>query len=171
MLKRTLFLASIVTLSFLPGLIAASDIIELDEHLRFLEPVIGQQWEGGYVGENAPDLLITFRFEPIISGKAVKYTREAAAISFYSEMYFYWSPEREEVLFLNLNSRGMVGEGVASLQDGDIVLEGESHSSDGPTLFKTVLHISREGVLTDTFTGTKNGESVHGHIQEFTVKR
>jgi len=132
--------------------------------------VIGQQWEGGYVGENAPDLPITLRFEPILSGKAVKYTREAAAVDFYSETYFYWSPEREEVLFLNLNSRGMVGEGVASLQDGGIVLEGESHSSDGSTQFKTVLHISAEGVLKDTFTGTKNGERVRGHIQEFIVK-
>lgn len=160
----------ILTLSFLPDISIASDSIELDARLIFLKPLIGQHWEGGYVGDDAPDLMISLRFEPVLSGKAVKYTREAAEVGFFSETHFYWSPNRKEVLFISLNSRGIVGEGVVSLQDGDILLLGENHLPEGSMEFKTLLHLDEDGVLKDTFTRREKGEWVHGHFQEFVTK-
>ena len=43
---------------------------------------------------------------------------KGAEIGFFSETHFYWSPSRDEVLFISLNSRGIVSEGVAHWQDG-----------------------------------------------------
>jgi hypothetical protein len=36
--------------------------------------------------------------------------------------------------------------------------------------FKTLLHFDASGVLKDTFSRKEEGEWVHGHSQEFTVK-
>jgi hypothetical protein len=144
---------------------------ELDEHLRFLEPLIGHTWEGGYVGREAPDLVILLHFDPVVSGKAVKYTREAAELDFLSETHFYWSPDREEVRFITFDSRGNVSDGVVTVQDGRIVLNGEYHRPEGAQEYRTEWVLDSEGVLTDTFTRKENGEWVPGHVQEFTSGR
>ena len=169
-MQRSASWIAILVFLLLSVFTSTSNSTELDEHLRFLEPLIGQNWEGGYVGEDAPDLVISLRFEAILEGRAVKYTKEAAAAGFFSETHFYWSPNREEVLFINLNSRGIVGEGVASSRDGDIELRGENHWQEESMEFKTLLQIESTGVLKDTFTRKENGKWVSGHFQEFTTK-
>lgn len=143
---------------------------ELDEHLHFLKPLIGPTWEGGFVGENTSDLVLSLHFEPILEGKAVKYSKAAPAANFYGETHFYWSPNRSEVLFINLTSRGIVGEGVASYRNGEIVLLGELHWPDKSMKFKTVLRIESNGVLSDTYTRKEDGVWVPGHFQEFAAK-
>ena len=154
----------------IPDFSCASDLLELDEHLLFLEPLISHQWEGGYVGENAPDFVMTLKFEPILSGKVVKYTKEISALGYLSETLFYWSPNRDEVLFIALNSRGIVAEGIVSVHDGDIVLNGENHWVDGTKEFTTIFHLDEKGILRDTFTLKQEGEEDQGHIQEFRAK-
>ena len=166
--------SSLTILIVLPLMVAYSSMpesAELDEHLRFLEPLIGPEWVGGYVGEDAPDIVITLSFEPILEGKAVRYTREAAAVGFVSEAHFYWSPNRDEVLFINLNNRGMVGEGVVKSEGENVVLRGESHSLDGTVGFKTLLHIDATGVLRDTYMRNEDGQWVQGHYQEFVARK
>ena len=170
-MKRTFMWTIILPFLVLSDYSAASETTELDEHIRFLEPLIGHQWDGRYVGENVPDLVISLHFEPIVSGKAVKYTREAPAVDFISETYFYWSPDRGDTLFITFNSRGNVSEGVVSVQDGNIVLHGQNHRPDRSIEFKTEWHLDAEHVLRDTFTRKENGEWVHGHVQEFIVKK
>jgi len=160
----------VLVLSPMPDVSHSSDLGPLDEHLLFLEPLISHEWDGGYVGEDAPEFVISLKFESILAGKAVKYTREVPALGYLSETYFYWRPDREEVHFLGLNSRGIVGEGTVSLQNGDIVFLGESGWEDGTQEFKTILHLNEEGVLRDTFFQKENGAWVQGHIQEFAAK-
>jgi hypothetical protein len=169
-MKRAVAWAGILGCSFFAASPTGPDLAGLDEHLRFLEPLIGRQWEGGFVGEETPDVVISLRFEPVLEGRAVKYTREVAALGYASETRFYWSPSRDEVLFLELNSRGIVGEGVASIQDGAIVLRGVDQWPGGSMESKTVLHLDAVGVLRDTFTRMEDGEWVPGHIQEYTAK-
>lgn len=154
----------------LPASAAPQGFATLDDHLRFLEPLMGRPWEGGFVGGDAADLLISLRFEPVLAGKAVKYTREVAELNYLSETHFYWSPGREEVLFLSLNSRGIVGEGVVSKEDGAIVLLGVDQWPESSVESQTVLRLDDEGVLRDTFSRKEGGEWVPGHIQEFTAK-
>lgn len=147
MIYRRCLLFSLLVLTILP---APAAVAELDEHLAFLAPLVGPTWEGGYVGEGAPDLVIRRRLEPILAGQAVRYVREAPAVEFYAETRFYWSPDRREVRFVSLNSRGIVDEW-----------------ADGSRESETVLHLDDRGTLTDTFTRLENGEWVRGHFQKF----
>ena len=158
---------AIFAFSLLSVLAPVSSGAELDEHLLFLEPLIDTNWTGGYVGGDSPDIEIELHFEAILGGKAVKYSREAAAVDFSNETHFFWSPNRGEVLFISLNNRGIVGEGIAELQGESIVLLGTNYWSDGSVEFKTFLSFDVAGVLKDTFSRKENGEWVQGHHQEF----
>jgi hypothetical protein len=169
-MNRAFVWTGILASSFLPASGAAQAVNELDDHLRFLEPLLEHAWEGGFVGEAAADLIISLRFEPVLAGKAVKYTREVAELGYVGETHFYWSPTRGEVLFLALNSRGIVGEGIASMEDGVIVLRGLDQWPERSIEFRTVLRLDEQGVLRDTFSRMEGGEWVPGHIQEFVAK-
>ena len=158
---------AVFAFSLLSVLAPVSNGAELDEHLLFLEPLIDTNWTGGYVGEDPPDIEIVLHFEVILGGKAVKYSRDAAAADFSNETHFYWSPNRGEVLFISLNNRGIVGEGVAELQGESIVLRGQNYWPGGSVEFKTLLNYDATGVLKDTFSRKENGEWVRGHHQEF----
>lgn len=144
---------------------------ELDEHLSFLQPLLGGDWVGGYVGEGSPDLEIVLRFEPILDGNAVRYTREAAGADFASVIHLYWDASRREVRFLNLNNRGILAEGVAGLADDKIVLRGQSHAGDRTVEFETTLEIDEQDTLRDTYLRMQGGEWVTGHVQEFVRRR
>lgn len=169
-MNRAIVRTGLLAACFFPAISAGQGIEGLDEHLRFLEPLMGQQWEGGFVGETVPNLVISLRFEPVLRGMAVKYTREAAELGYVSETHFYWSPGRGEVRFLALNSRGIVGEGVATMRDGAIVLRGVDQWPDGSMESQTLWQITEDGVLRDTFTRMEDGQWVPGHIQEFIRK-
>lgn len=151
-----------------PGL--SSSAVELDEHLRFLKPLIGRVWVGGYVGSESSDMQIVLRFEQVLSGRAVRYVREVEAADFSGVTKFYWNPGRGEVCFISLNNRGIVGEGVVNAEDGRIILRGQSHRPDNTTEFKTILQVTPKGTLRDTFLRMEDGEWVQGHLQEFVAE-
>lgn len=159
-----------VVLTALVSFSSASYAAELDDHLGFLRPLIGTEWVGGYVGEDAPDVEFTLRFEEILDGTAVRYTRHVPAVKFSAEALFYWNPTRGTVCFLNLHTHGFIGEGVVEFVDGKIVLSGNSHRPDSTIEFTTILEIDADGTLRDTFTGKQDGEWVPGHVQEFVAR-
>jgi len=159
-----------IALLFLIGPVLSSSATELDEHLQFLEPLIGKEWVGGYVGSGSRDIQIVLRFEEVLGGRAVRYVREVEAADFSELTQFYWNPGRKEICFISLNNRGIVGEGVVNAEDGRIVLRGKSHRPDRTTEFKTTLEIDPNGTLRDTFLRMEGSEWVQGHIQEFVAK-
>jgi hypothetical protein len=151
--------------------VLASTAVELDEHLQFLEPLIGKEWIGGYVGSESPDVQIVLRFEQVLGGRVVRYTRQVEALDFSGLTQFYWNPGRDEVCFISLYNRGIVEEGIVSAENGKIILHGKSHRPDKTTEFKTILEIDPKGTLRDTFLRMEGGEWVQGHIQEFVAKQ
>jgi hypothetical protein len=169
-MNRTARLAIFLEFFLVFAILSNSNAAELDQHLEFFAPLFGPTWQGGFIGENAPDMVIVLKFEPILNGMAVKYSREAAEIDFFMETHFYWDPSRGEVRFISLNSRGIVNEGTARLIDGSIVLVGYSHHLDKTTEYRTEFEIDSNGVLRDTFTRKQDGAWVSGHTQEYIIK-
>ena len=160
-------IAALALVSLLPSYSPAA---ELDENLHFLQRLMDNDWVGGYVGPDAPDIEILLHFEQILGGKAVKYTRKAEAANFEAVTHFFWIQEKGEVHFINLNNRGIVEEGVAKVVDGTVVLYGKSYWPDRTMEFKTIWSLDSEGTLTDTYTRMENGEWVPGHVQQFEIK-
>jgi hypothetical protein len=166
-------IAARVVIALLPlfvSLSSSSLAAELDEHLQFLEPLIGEEWVGGYVGSGPSDIQIALLFEQVLGGNAVRYVREVEAVGFSGLTHIYWNPGREEVCFISLNNRGIVDEGVVTVEGGRIVLRGKSHRSSKTIEFKTTLEIDPKGTLRDTFLRMEYGKWVQGHLQEFVAK-
>ncbi len=141
---------------------------ELDENLLFLTPLIGIDWVGGYIGEDTCDLKIALRFDPILDGSVVEYTREVPDADYSSVTHIFWDPLLKAVRFLSLNNRGIVGEGTVSVDGDEMTFQGEDHQPTGLKEFKTVLSISGSGTLKDLFLRKEKGKWIQGHIQEFT---
>ena len=51
-----------ITLLILLAPVSSVSAAELDEHLQFLEPLIGKEWVGGYIGSESSDIQIVLRF-------------------------------------------------------------------------------------------------------------
>lgn len=140
---------------------------ELNENLQFLQPLMEEQWVGGFVGSESSDIQITLRFEQILGGSTVRYVREVEGVDFSGLTLLYWHPGRKQACFTSLNTRGIVGEGTVLAEGGTIVLQGMSYWPDKTTEFQTTLEIDSQGTLRDTFRRMDAGEWVMGHIQEF----
>ncbi|MBU8869596.1 MAG: hypothetical protein KOO60_01860 [Gemmatimonadales bacterium] len=168
--KRSIIAILALLVSFSSSVFAT----ELDEHLRDLKPLMGAEWVGGYAGEKASadalELEFVLRFEPILGGKVVLYSREVEAANFSGVTHFFWNPQRSEVCYINLNNRGIVEEGFVESDSGGIVLHGKSYWSDRTVEVKTTLMIDANGTLTDTFMRQENGQWVEGHVQKFVAK-
>lgn len=169
-MKRTAIRSFVLSAALLVSLSSSSLADEADESLQFLQPLIGKEWIGGYVGADAPDITISLHFESILDGKSVRYVREAEAANFSAVTHFYWNAGRKEVCFLSLNNRGIVAEGVVKNDGGRIVMQGKSYRPNSTTEFKTTLEIDAKGVLRDTFLRMEGEEWVQGHVQEFVAK-
>jgi hypothetical protein len=157
----------IALLALLPALAPSALAADLDEHLRFLEPLIGREWVGGYVGPGSGDLRIVLRFEPILDGCVVRYSREAEAAEFSAVTHFYWIPGRGQVRFLSLNNKRISEEGLVEVVDGSIVLRGKSYRPDRTVEFETTLAFTADGALRDTFRRLEGDARIVGHVQEF----
>ena len=166
-MRRNIEWLLFVFVALLLSFSTSTQAAELEEHLLLLQPLIGVEWVGGYVGPEAPDLEISLSFEPILDGKAVRYTREAPAANFTAVTHFYWNTNCGELCFLNLNNRGIVEEGIVTIEGDGLVLHGSSHWSDRTIEFRTTLKIDAGGKLSDTFIRKEDGEWVQGHFQEF----
>jgi len=155
----------VLFVSLSPSLLSA----ELDTQLDLLKPLLDKEWTGGYVGPESADFKFTLRFEQILDGQAVRYSREVPDADFSGLTHFYWNPYRQKVCFLSLNNRGIAGEVIVTSEDGNIVLLGQSFRPDQqPTDFRTTWEIDPDGTLRDTFERLENGKWVQGHVQEFT---
>lgn len=170
-MNRSVIRLTVVAMALSVMIPSSPEAAELDEHLHFLQPLLEMEWAGGYTGEDAPAIAIVLQFEQILDGKAVKYTRTAEAANFTAVTHFFWNPEKEEVLYYSLNNRGIVQDGKAKLEDGNIVLYGRSYWPDRTMESKTTLNIDATGVLTDTFIRKEDGTWVDGHVQKFVAKK
>lgn len=143
---------------------------DIDENLKFFEPLLGKQWTGGYVGSDSPEIEIVLSYEKILDGQAVKYVRKADAVNFSSLTHFFWNPGRKEVSFITLNNKGIVEEGIVKVTESRIILTGTSHRPNQSIEFKTILEIESNGTLKDSFQRMVNGKWVQGHLQQFSIK-
>jgi hypothetical protein len=140
---------------------------EVDGHLRFLSPLIGVEWIGGYVGDDAAGPTIELKFVPILDGAVVEYTREAPEADYSSVTHIYWDPHIGKVRFLSLDNRGIVGEGIVVFDGDEIRFQGEDHRRSGVMEFRTVLSVNESETLRDLFWRKTANGWVRGHHQEF----
>lgn len=165
-LTRFVFCAA-VTVACVASLSQAEDRPSIDKKLAFLEPFLAHDWTGGYIGEDAPDLEIVLHYEAMVEGKAVRYTRVAEDVNYNAEMFFFWDPADEVVLFLMFDNKGNLSKGTVEENDTGFVLHGKSHRPSRIVEYENAFEILADGRMRDTYTPLNLGPDEHGHVQEF----
>jgi hypothetical protein len=137
----------------------------LDEHLSPLAQLLENTWIGKYADAPEEDLDHVVRWEEILDGRAIRYTKEVPQVGFSAEGLYYWDPVDSTLAFLMLSSKGHVGEGTISTDAGMITLKGVTVYGLDSYEFRTTFEVREDGTLEDKYyrkysTGWRQGHLI-----------
>ncbi len=140
---------------------------ELREELTFFAPLVGTTWVGHYSNAEVAHFVHAVRWEPVLSGRAVRATKRVEELDFSMETLCYWDAGSGQVRFLSLTNRGQLLRGSASWSDGLVELTGEQIADTGATPFMQTYRVLTNGELEDRFYLKGQGEWVEQHLIEY----
>ncbi len=132
--------------------------------LEFLRPIVGPTWIGHYANEEDSHLEHVVRWEPALQGQAVRATKHVEGLDFSSETLYHWDPQSQDVAFVSITNRGQLSRGVARLEDGRVVLDGQQMSVSGAVPYRRTYEVLPDGTLTDRFYLEVEGQWVERHV-------
>jgi hypothetical protein len=140
----------------------------LDEKLAFLEPLLGAPWHGEFpLPDGKRTLPITQTCESLWNGKVVHYTRSIPDLPAFAEGYIYWDETEQKVCLWSINSRGIVTQGIVTLEEGTITVSGRL-TIDGRTFdYRNTFEVGPDGTLTDRWFQNAFGSWRPGHVVVF----
>lgn len=140
----------------------------LDDRLAFLEPLLGQPWQGEFtLADGKRTLQITQTYESLWDGKVVHYTRSIPEFPFFLEGYIYWDVNEQRVCLMSINSRGNADRGVVALEDGKITVSGRTTMNGETYDYRNTFEVSADGRLTDRWFQNQTGSWQPGHVVMF----
>ena len=144
----------------------------LDEKLAFLEPLLGQPWQGEFsLSDGERTLPITQAYEPLWNGKVIHYTRSLPDFPFFLEGYIYWDANEQKVCLMSINSRGSAGRGIVTLQDGMITVSGRMTMNGKTYDYRNTFEVSADGRLTDRWFDNATESWQPGHVVVFVRRK
>jgi len=150
MLRSLILVSMIVLLLGLP-FPASAGVGVLSEHLRFLEPLIGQEWVGHYTDEEAAHFIQELRWESICGGHVVRLSKEVEELDFTMETLYYWNADSSHVAYVTVTNRGQVSTGTVAALGDTIELLGQDLTAEGQMAYRYTFCIVGDGVLEDRF--------------------
>lgn len=144
----------------------------LHDKLAFLEPLLGQPWQGEFaLPDGKRTLPITQTYESLWNGKVIRYTRSIPDFPFFAEGYIYWDANEQKVCLMNVNSRGNAQRGVVTLDGGKITVSGRTTMSGKTYDYRNTFEVGPDGKLTDRWFQNESGSWQPGHVVVFVRKK
>jgi hypothetical protein len=140
----------------------------LNEKLKFLEPMLGNNW----VGEmKSPDgkkaFKVNLSYESMWNGTVIKFSRSNPELNFFSEGYIYWDDDVQKLLLFSVSSRGGADKGDIIFEDGKITIKGNSTIKDKTFDYKNTFEFTSNGKMIDRWFQNAKGSWQPGHTIEF----
>jgi hypothetical protein len=141
----------------------------LDDHLKFLEPLLGTTWTAQMKlpPDGGKTAAVTMRCEALWSGKVVRFTRTVAGLDFFREGYFYWDGDEKKVLLFTVDNRGGADRGVVTQTAGQITVSGTMVMGDKKYEYRNTFEFPAPGQLIDRWFQNARGPWQPGHVIEF----
>ena len=113
----------------------------INENLKILEPLLTKTWVGELKSPDGTEAWETKQeYSLLWDGTIVKFTGSTPEINANSERYFYWNRDKEKIIVLILNERGIYQKGFVTLENMVLLpLKEQSHSRKKPLTLKTHL--------------------------------
>ncbi len=126
-----------------------ADAANLSDSLMILDPLVNKHWVGELANPQDGRLLEVRRnFQVIWGGAVVKYSSSMREIDSFSEGYFYWDREAQQVALFIVNSRGTAQKGTVSLENGVLTVQ-RWHIGRYSEEVRTCEHTSRLWINSD----------------------
>ena len=174
-MKRTMCICGLIALFTTICFSQEQDLPEvnaaaLSDSLKILEPLVNKHWVGTLANPQDGRLLEVRRhFQVIWGGSVVKYSSSMQEIDSFSEGYFYWDREAQQVAVFIVNSRGVIQEGGVSLENGVLTLQGTIAFPDIRFDYKNTFEFTPDGRMIDRWFHNAPGTWQPGHVIEFTA--
>jgi len=140
------------------------------EHLRLLEPLTGKNWAGimKRFGEGSKrEVQWDFRWD----GKAVRQVTRIVKINFFTETYYYWDYDKQEIGMFSLSSNGNFLQGHVKEENGKICMYGIAAYPEAKIMFRNTFELTEDGKLIDRWFTFRDGEWKPGHMFELSEKK
>jgi hypothetical protein len=140
----------------------------LHEKLTFLEPLLGQPWQGELtLPDGKQTMPITQAYDARWDGRVIHYTRSIPDFPFFLEGFIYWDVNEQQVCLMNVNSRGNAGRGTVTLENGAITVSGRMTMNGRTYDYRNTFELGAGGRMTDRFFQNMTGTWQPGHVIEF----
>jgi prepilin-type processing-associated H-X9-DG protein len=122
----------------------------LEEHLLGFKPLLAKRWIGHY-SPDSEGLTHLLSVEVILSGRAIRLSKEVPEIGYSSEMLIFWNPATSTVELLSLTSNGHVNRGTVLFTDGSVELHMWKDGRTETPQTRLVFKLGTDGSLYDEF--------------------
>ena len=169
-MKRTyLILNTIISIALTSSYIYGQ---KLDENLKLLKPFTNKIWESEMPGLRGEGMLLGQReWKVQWEGKVIRYTSRTEKLNVYTEGYFFWDPDKNEIGMFTLNNKGRFVQGHVKQEDGKILMHGHITLDDKKLEFKNYFEFTKDGKILDTWYRFEDGEWKPGHSVELYEKK
>lgn len=135
----------------------------LDDSLFGFEPLLAKGWVGHY-SPDSEGLTHILSVEAILSGRAIRLSKEVPEIGYSSETVIFRNPATSALELLSLTSKGHVTRGLVSFTGGAVELlmwpEGSAETPQSRLVFK----LGKDGRLYDEFFRRTSDGWRRGHL-------
>ncbi len=140
------------------------DELTLRKELSILKPLIGKTWVGETEHPSEGMMLhMLFKLEPVYEGKVLKFYKECKELKNITDGYFYYDPDKKEIVFLRLTNNGNITVGNVKEEDNKILMYGYAIFPDRKLEFRNTFEITSKGFLIDKYFRFEDGEWKAGH--------
>jgi hypothetical protein len=140
----------------------------LNEKLKFLEPMLGNIWEGEMKSpDGTKSFKVTLSYEAIWNGEVIKFSRYNPELKYFTEGYIYWDDETSKVTFFSVSSRGGASMADITIEEGKITLKGQLTMRDKTFDYKNTFEFTPDGKMIDRWFQNAFGPWQSGHVIEF----
>lgn len=145
---------------------------QLDENLNLLKPFTNKIWESKMQGLHGEGMLLGQReWKVQWEGKVIRYTSRIEMLNAYTEGYFFWDPDKNEISMFTLNNRGRFVQGHVKQENGKILMYGHVTFEDKKLKFNNYFEFTEDGKILDKWYRFEGGEWKPGHSVELYEKK
>jgi hypothetical protein len=150
----------------------------LNDNLKILQPLIGNNWVGFLKSPDGKnEWPVERKFISVWNGNAIKIEKSIKDLNNFGEGYIYWDDIEDKTAFFYIENTGVWQEGYIQLQDQSITFEGKITwpSKTYPDIpqeyeFKNIFEFIADTIMVDRWVFYDIGLWKDGHTIEFNIK-
>ena len=144
--------------------VAAARDVELEEHLKPFEFLLGQTWKGTFSNSTPENPMVDVaRWEAILDGKVLRGSHSLNQGQYAGETMLIWDANKNSLVYFYFTNAGFYTQGTMKLEKGAIVGHEYVTGHESITEVRSEMVPRKAGGFLVVSSYLTNGEWVTGH--------